>query len=356
MGGALTAMCGIFNPAASASYISSIQRGTITIAAGATTGTATISSVTTSRAFLIICGYTTDNTSENGAEVMPRITLTNATTITATRNTSDAVFGIVVRYVIIDPTSTLVESAQYGTITITSGTTNTATITSVDTARSAVFYLGNTTNSTTNTFSRSTGVTLTNATTVTANCESSSTTTTSFVVVQFASGIISSVQKVSDAYTTSNTTDTKTITSVTTSRTMIAYGGQTCTSNRLDIGAYTLELTSSTNINLIRGSTNASSRTAYYTVVEFASGPIKSLQRGTITIATLNTSNTATITTIDTAKTIGNFTGMRHSVANGILNISTANLALTNSTTLTAARNTSDSSTSSVGYEAVEFN
>lgn len=63
--------------------IKSIQRGTISLASGgSTTGTATISSVDTTKTELRILGYTLN------AEVMvntPRIALTNATTITATR-------------------------------------------------------------------------------------------------------------------------------------------------------------------------------------------------------------------------------------------------------------------------------
>jgi len=70
-----------------ASYVvraSSNQRGSITMAAGVTSNTATISSVTTTRATLHFIG-TQDNTNGEG---LVREDMTNATTVTATRNLS----------------------------------------------------------------------------------------------------------------------------------------------------------------------------------------------------------------------------------------------------------------------------
>lgn len=63
--------------------IKSIQRGTISLASGgSTTGTATITSVDTTKTELRMLGFTL-----NGEAMVnnPRIALTNATTITATR-------------------------------------------------------------------------------------------------------------------------------------------------------------------------------------------------------------------------------------------------------------------------------
>lgn len=60
-----------------------IQRGTITIADTATTGTATITSVDTTKSELRMLGASP--TSSTGANNVPYIQLTNATTITATR-------------------------------------------------------------------------------------------------------------------------------------------------------------------------------------------------------------------------------------------------------------------------------
>lgn len=67
--------------------IKSIQRGTITFSGMATTATATISSVDTSKSELRALGETC-SASTALTEVFNRIALTNSTTITATRATA----------------------------------------------------------------------------------------------------------------------------------------------------------------------------------------------------------------------------------------------------------------------------
>ena len=63
--------------------IKAIQRGTITIASGATSATATISSVNMAKTEVRFLGGSGPN-SEKTITVVPRIVLTNSTTITAT--------------------------------------------------------------------------------------------------------------------------------------------------------------------------------------------------------------------------------------------------------------------------------
>ena len=67
--------------------IKSIQRGTISITS-ATSATATITAVDTAKTELRWQGYTVNNTGTH--QHVPRITLTNTTTITATRDSSVA--------------------------------------------------------------------------------------------------------------------------------------------------------------------------------------------------------------------------------------------------------------------------
>lgn len=69
--------------------VKSVQTGTIVITATNLTNTATISSVNTAKSVVLFGGWTTDNNS--GTLVFaPYLTLTNATTVTATRsNTSN---------------------------------------------------------------------------------------------------------------------------------------------------------------------------------------------------------------------------------------------------------------------------
>jgi len=72
-----------------AAYVSSVQQGTITLAAGVGTNTATISAVDTSKSVALLRGVSTDVglvSSANYQCVHARITLTNSTTVTATRS------------------------------------------------------------------------------------------------------------------------------------------------------------------------------------------------------------------------------------------------------------------------------
>ena len=65
--------------------VKSVQTGTI-LMSGVTSNTATISSVNTAKSVVLFGGWTTDNTS-GSLLFAPYLTLTNATTVTATRST-----------------------------------------------------------------------------------------------------------------------------------------------------------------------------------------------------------------------------------------------------------------------------
>ena len=68
--------------------IKSIQRGVIALSAGTLTNTATLSpSVDTTKCELRCLGYTLN---ANDASMVPYVTLTNSTTVTATRQASAA--------------------------------------------------------------------------------------------------------------------------------------------------------------------------------------------------------------------------------------------------------------------------
>jgi hypothetical protein len=80
---------------------------------------------------------------------------------------------------------------------------------------------------------------------------------------------------------------------------------------------------------------------------------IKGIQRGTVTIASNQTSGTATITSVDTAKT-----ELRHLGATGVVTGESGfrnRIALTNATTITATRASSNADTVTVGWELTEY-
>ena len=73
--------------------IKAIQRGVISIAAGAASGTATITSVDTAKSELRFLGGSGYDVSGTVATV-PRVVLTNATTVTATVINANATGGL----------------------------------------------------------------------------------------------------------------------------------------------------------------------------------------------------------------------------------------------------------------------
>ena len=80
---------------------SSTQLGTIVLASGVdTTKTGAISSVTTTRANVQFGGFSTDNASANDTQ-FTRITLTNATTVTATR-VSNTASNVTIEYNVLE--------------------------------------------------------------------------------------------------------------------------------------------------------------------------------------------------------------------------------------------------------------
>lgn len=171
--------------------VKSIQQVSISLTS-ATSNTATITSVDTANAIIIYTGTVFAASQSDGAHTATRVALTNATTVTATINTSPGAITANVTATIIEFNAGSINSIQAGTIavTATSGVaTNTATITSVNTAKSFVIWLGATTTQGTSTFvSPWTDVVLTNATTVTASSSadgSLGTVTVGYMVVEF---------------------------------------------------------------------------------------------------------------------------------------------------------------------------
>lgn len=84
--------------------------------------------------------------------------------------------------------TSVIKSIQYGTVSLGTGVTSAAaTITSVNTAKAALIYLGGTSNAASGVNTALTRITLTNATTVTGTRDDGTTSSTivSFVVVEF---------------------------------------------------------------------------------------------------------------------------------------------------------------------------
>jgi hypothetical protein len=118
--------------------IKSVQRGTISIA-GASSNTATISAVDVTNSVLS-WGGSFDAAGTQFALGCARVALTNATTVTATRASSD-VAATTVHYEVVEYFPGTIKNVQRGTITNDSATKD-ATITAVDVNKASATYLG----------------------------------------------------------------------------------------------------------------------------------------------------------------------------------------------------------------------
>jgi hypothetical protein len=338
------------------SLISSIQYVSVTIAASGTSGTATISSVNTGRTAIFYNGLRTGYTGTDIQQLGVAVTLTNSTTITATCNTGTAAQTKIVELCVVEFSSGV---AQYGSITITGGTTsNTATISSVDTSRSAVLYLGFTHSASSTEGTAYPALELTNATTVTGtiNTAVAGNTTVNYVVFEFATGVIQSVQKMSVTNNSATTSFTDTISSVSTSNTLLLYNGVNYVNAAISFASmmHHLQLTNSTTVTFTRGASAIVSKTIKYTVLEFVSGVLNSAtQQGTIPIGSGSSSATSTITAVTTAKTLVAGTNFA-CAASGVPNVSHSSLTLTNTTTITGNR-VGTTSSSTPAWMVAEF-
>jgi hypothetical protein len=126
---------GLFVP----SLVKSIQRGTIALA-GATTNAATINAVNMANSRLRLVSLETNN--GGGFNALTRLTLTNATTITATRTGAGGT-DVTIGYEITEYWPGVLRSVQRGSITVgPAATSNTATINAVNTAKTELSCLG----------------------------------------------------------------------------------------------------------------------------------------------------------------------------------------------------------------------
>lgn len=160
-----------------------------------------------------------------------------------------------------------VSAVQYGSTSMVSVATITATISTVDVTKSAVIWLGD---YSLNAPTDKARLTLTNATTVTANRDSttSSPTNTNFMVVTFVSVV--SLQQGTTTITLANASGTTTVSSVATGRAALFYGGQQMAAALADRDTAQIYLTNATTITATRFNNGASGTgTIAWTLVEF---------------------------------------------------------------------------------------
>jgi hypothetical protein len=311
---ALALWAGFCTPAQAVQYANGVTKGTVTIASGASTGSTSIGAPTGTWV-LFYNGCTTSATTSN-AQARGYLSIDGSNNVVATRGTTAGSSTITCAFSALDATSNLVASVQRGTISLTTAS-NTATISAVTLADSAVFWLGQSETLTSFHYDcNTTTATLTNTTTVTGNILQtgcvSGTTVMAFQVVNWNhSALNQNTQPFSKSWTASGTSTTQTITSVDVNNSLIAYAGGGSTNGNTDAREmpwYTL--TNGTTVTITLSDASGNPEIARGTVNEFVSGVLtQNAQRGTTVISAGSNSNTSAITSADTARTSVNWTG-----------------------------------------------
>lgn len=341
----------------SSGFVRSVTPVEITIAASATSGTqALAASVDITRSVIFWGGFTTDDSGSAANTALPRVELTDASTVTAYRNTA-AASTVTVRGTLVEFLPTAVESVQAGKVTLGSAqTSNTSSLTSaVATTRSAVFFLGATSsyglNLSTTVLA---GIDLTDGSTVTAtrNAANSSTMEVGYAVVQFKPGVVNSVQKRVATFTSGNAAENDTISAVTPANTILLHNGCVSAGTTYSNSHSHIRLTDGTTVAVTRNGTAASSRSTYYTVLEFAAGVLASVERNVAAMSSGNGSADTTITSVDTAKAFTYLCG--YLTSGTAYNTQQPTAKLLNATTVRSERGgTSNAATTS--HETVRF-
>ncbi len=163
------------------SLVKSIQRGTISISS-ATSNTATITAVDLD-ASVLFYGGVTDAAGTESSIGYARVELTNATTVTGVRASTD-VAATVVNYEVIEYLPGVLKSVQRGTITTGSSPTD-ATITEVNANKSFVSCLGAVITDATTSTALHTRIKLQNGTTVRAETDTADNQVTGYQVTEF---------------------------------------------------------------------------------------------------------------------------------------------------------------------------
>lgn len=339
------------------SLITSINQLEITIDVSATTQDATIAAIVTANSIIMFDGVVNATGDINSAgRGNGYVTMVNTTTIRAHRSTQDGSSQLKVRCTVIEFGSGVIVSKQTGTIS--TSTSNTATITSVNTTYACVIRTGSGggTGGQAGNWGSQTAVTLTGATTVTGYASGAATTLImAYQAVEFSPTYVNLVQSI-DTLTssTSNTTQGHTITSVVTANSMLIFNGSvTGSTGNWREAATRHSLTSSTNVDADRNNAAVINWRNCFAVIEFVSGVIDNKYTGNITLSAAS-SNTATITAVDLSKSVVLHSGQSTNRNNDQGLTELVGLKLNSTTQVLANKADADDATI-VAYQVVEF-
>jgi len=307
-----------------ANYITAlgVQQFSIKIGAAATSNTATINAVG-SGAFILFGGVN-PSVANNPAEDFAYVTLTNSTTITATRNSSTG-SPTVTGCIIDGDTTNLIKSVQYGTATIANlASTGTAAITGVKNANTAVHLLGwQSANTTLSGINEYPIVTLSGTTVTATRVGTVGALVVGFVVIEFQSSCLNqSVQNIAATSALSTTSYTAAVTSVVINNSISLYAGSNTavvTTNVAEVKQYG-SLTSSTVFTVNVNTAIANAKSYNCSIVEFKSGILKSaVQRSTTTLTAVK-SNSTTLSSVAISNSGVSWLGNTTTATTAVLN------------------------------------
>lgn len=167
-----------------------------------------------------------------------------------------------------------------------------------------------------------------------------------------ASSVIKSIQRGTIAMNT--TSDTATIAAVDVANTRLRFLGfnDNNAADNIPDASIRIALTNATTVTATRASSGASNPIVSYEVIEYFPGVIKSIQRGSIAILSAATA-TATIEPVNTAKSEIDYLGVQFPTT--ATQREWAYLTLTNGTTVTGTRSSAAGTTTTVGFQVVEW-
>jgi hypothetical protein len=342
-------------------FVASVQYVTVTIAAGATSNTATISSVDTARTFWILNDHTANNTSIDLKTQLPRVSLTDATTLTVTRDTSHVTNTVTAYICVIECWPSMVKSVQSGTIAIGSGDTSVAqNVSAVNVNYSALFWNGYTTAGGGIANANYMRSVLTNSTTITINKNTSGNAGVfAYCLVEFEPDVIESIQQVSITSTAASSTMDATISAVTLANCLCSYNGHTSAVGAVNWTQTQFRgyLNDTTTFRADRNDAASTvSRTFNATVIQFKGLAVTSRQAQQLTLASgVSTLDTA-VSAVDTNKAILSQCGRRSNISGGgNPDRVYVGANLTSTTNVRNVRATSTTNTAGVAWELMEL-
>lgn len=333
-----------------------IQQVSITIPSGQTTSSVSINTVGAG-AFLVWQGFNAANAAAQVDDSNAYLTFTTSS-VTATRGVSSANTVTVNGAVIDGDTTNLIKSVQSGTIVVSSTNTS-ATInpsSTVTVASSAIFYLGDDSANTLATLAA--GITRLSFTTssITVNRITGTTAvvTTGYCLVQFQSSALNSAtQSLAFSDNTAGTSSTSSITAITSSNAMLAYGGQNPPGSNPAAGQMYATLGTS-SVTFTWNTSVSAQRNYNCTVIEFVSSVLAaSVQRGTMALSAAS-SVTSSITSSPTAATLCNW--LFNSTTQTTVDFAVSAYEISQATASSITMTAHSAATGTGSFEVIQFN